>query len=98
MTPETERQTGDVTRRRALKTGAILTGVLASGGTAIGTVGASTRAEAGIVGEHHFVRAAGAEEPSAKPDPQDRLVERRLGHPVDDGRDEEDLDGTHQLR
>lgn len=90
-----------ITRRKALKTGALVTGGFALGGSAVGTVGANgMKAVAEIEGEHHFVRAEGDEEDpvSPKPDPQDPLVERREGNPVDDGTDEENRDGTHQLR
>lgn len=87
-----------ITRRKALKTGVVLSSGLALGTTLTGTVGAASTATAEIVGEHHFVRAADDTEPSSIPDPQDRLVERRAGNPVDDGIDEGALDGTHQLR
>lgn len=87
-----------MTRRHALQRGAAVVGGLAVGASTVGTVGGATAARARIVGEHHFVRAAGDTEPSQVPDPQDRLVERRFGNPVDDGTDPDKLDGTHQLR
>lgn len=98
MKRNTDSHIRGITRRRALKTGAAVTSGLAVSGAAIGTVGANQRATAEIVGEHHFVRAADDSDPGSPiPDPQDRLVERRNGQPVDDGTDESELDGTHQL-
>lgn len=99
MTGHTDRRTGGLTRRNALKAGAIVSSGLALGGAAMGTVVGNTAVTADVVGEHHFVRAADDSDPgSPVPDPQDRLVERRKGHPVDDGADESTLDGSHQLR
>ncbi|WP_396612444.1 hypothetical protein ACH9L7_04000 [Haloferax sp. S1W] len=68
-------------------------------GTAtVGTAGAKRRDGAEIVGEHHFIRAAGDTEPSPIPDPQDPIVERRHGNPVDNGTKPTMLDGSHHVR
>lgn len=40
----------------------------------------------------------GDSEPSPRPDPQDKLVHRFSGNPVDDGTDHEELDGSHHLK
>lgn len=99
MTLQRKKLDEGISRRNALKKGAIVTGGLAFGNTLIGSAGASSEATADIVAEHHFVRAADDSDPgSPVPDPQDRLVERREGNPVDDGTNESVLDGTHQLR
>lgn len=99
MAQQSKSLNGGLTRRTALKAGGLLTSGLALGSASIGTAGANMHVEADIVGEHHFVRAADDSDPGSPiPDPQDRLVERRLGNPVDDGTDESALDGTHQLR
>lgn len=99
MGQKSEKRIGGLTRRNALKTGLALTSGSVLGSAAIGTVGANDQIVADVVGEHHFVRAADdSDAGSPIPDPQDRLVERRLGNPVDDGTDESELDGTHQLR
>lgn len=88
-----------ITRRNALKSGVILSSGLVFGGAAVGTVGAeNTSAVARAVSPHLSVRAMDDSEPSPIPDPQDRLVHRGSGNPVDDGTDHEELDGTHQLR
>lgn len=100
MTQKINRLTKRVTRREALKTGAVVTSGIAFGSTAIGSTEANSKVVAEIVPEHFFVRAEGDSDPDAndvggstddhqvaapKPDPQDDIVERRKGNPVDDG-------------
>lgn len=98
MSQQSERPIGGITRRDALKASAALASGLAGGGVAVGTVGASESITTRASTFHHRVRAADDSDPgSPKPDPQDLLVERAQGNPVDDG-EVVDLDGTHQLR
>lgn len=93
MTRKTERPIGGITRRNTLKAGVAL-----SSGLAIGTAGATSSATSRAVPSHLAIRAMDDSEPSPKPDPQDKLVHRLSGNPVDDGTDHEELDGSHQLR
>ncbi|MDX1747965.1 MAG: hypothetical protein R3324_18695 [Halobacteriales archaeon] len=110
MTRHSNRPIEGITRRTALRTGVAVSSGLAFGGAAVGTVGARRGAVAEIVPEHFFVRAEGDEDPDADdvggatddhadyapvPDPADEIVERRLGHPVDDGTQHEAQDGHH---
>ncbi len=100
---EHDRQTGEISRRSALKTGVAVSSGLAVGRAAFGTAGAIRAAEsATVLPVHHFVRAAGDsdgpngpfEDPvSPKPDDDDRLVSRVEGAPVDDGTAPEEVDG-----
>lgn len=70
-------------------------------GRASGRGGAPKRASSSnLVPVHHFVREAGQpDDPfdpppvAPKPDPDDHLAERRVGHPVDDGTDVDAVDG-----
>lgn len=89
--------TGGLTRRHALKAGAGVVSGMVGNQAAVGTVSASESISVRASAFHHRLRAADDEEPSPKPDPQDLLVERARGNPVDDGNVVE-LDGTHQLR
>jgi hypothetical protein len=99
MKQKTEEPIGGLTRRKALKAGAVLSSGLAFGGAAIGTVGAEDMsAKARAVPMHLSLRAMGDSEPSPVPDPQDKIVHRVSGNPVDDGTDHEELDGTHHFR
>lgn len=99
MKQKTEEAIGGLTRRNALKAGALLSSGLAFGGAAIGTVGAENMsAMARAVPVHLSVRAMGDNEPSPVPDPKDKLVHRISGNPVDDGTEHEKLDGTHHIR
>ena len=88
---------GGISRRRLRRRGATAAGVLALGGTAV-TPGAA----APVVGDHHFVSADGVEderlevpdvEPAPVLEPDDPIVERRLGNPIDDGTAPVDLEG-----
>jgi hypothetical protein len=98
MSRKTDRPTGGLTRRYALKTGVAVASGLASGGAVIGRVAANESITTRASTFHHRVRAADDNDPgSPKPDPEDLLVERARGNPVDDG-EVVDLDGTHQLR
>lgn len=98
MSQPSERLTDGITRRDALKASAALASGLAGGGAAIGTVGATQSITTRAFSFHNRVRAADDSDPgSPKPDPQDLLVERARGNPVDDGNTVA-LDGTHQLR
>lgn len=88
-----------LTRRNALKAGVAVTSGFAFGSGAIGTVAANgSSATARAMPVHLSVRAMGDSEPSPVPDPQDKLVHRFSGNPVDDGTDHEELDGTHHFR
>lgn len=99
MAQKQKNQSGKVTRRNALKTGAVLSSGLVFGGAVVGTVAADdTSAVARAVPAHLNVRAMGDCEPSPVPDPRDKLVHRSSGNPVDDGTDHEELDGTHHFR
>lgn len=99
MTRKLEGPIGGLTRRNALKAGVAVTSGFAFGSGAIGTVAANeSSATARAVPVHLSVRAMGDSEPSPVPDPQDKLVHRFSGNPVDDGTDHEELDGTHHFR
>lgn len=103
MILETNRLTGEITRRNALKAGAAAS-ALALGGTAIGTAEKPRPDESeNVVPVHHFVRAEGDsddpngpfEDPvSSMPDNDDPLVSRIEGAPVDDGTDPAVEDGN----
>lgn len=98
MPPQWNGSIGGLTRRRAIKAGVAGASGLALGGAVSGTVGANSSAMARAVPVHLATRAMGDSEPSPVPDPQDKLVHRESGNPIDDGTDHETLDGTHQLR
>lgn len=98
MTQQTEGPIGGLTRRRALRSGVALSTGLVFGGFASGTAAATAMATSRAVPIHLALRAMGDSEPSPRPDPQDKLVHRFSGNPVDDGTDHEELDGSHQLK
>lgn len=111
MTHDSARRTGDATRRTVLKMGGVVASGLAVGGTAIGTAGANRKgAMAELEPEHFFVRAMGADDPDANdvggdtdehqetspvPAPDDKIVERRMGNPVDTGTKPSMNEGPH---
>lgn len=86
MTQKIDEPVGGLTRRSALKAGVALSSGLAFGGTAVGTVGAAKVAGTdNAMPVHLFVRDHKDDEPSPVPDSGDKIVERRQGHPIDDG-------------
>lgn len=99
MSQKTEGWNRSITRRSALKAGAVAASTLTVGGAAIGTAGASEAITTRAFPIDFAVRAADDSDPgSPKPDPKDLLVERSMGNPIDDGTDVDEVDGTHQLR
>lgn len=97
MDPQLQQPTTAITRRGALRSGAALTSGLLLGGAVVGSATAVGGTTVRAVPVDLFVRAADDPEPSPIPDPQDLLVNRVGGNPIDDGTIHTELDGTHQL-